>query len=126
MKREKIAENILLEGHNCAAAVLLAYADKHNLDRDFVLKLSAAFGIGMGNTKETCGAATGGVILAGLLSENSDNAMQLSSLFLEEFEKECGSTICKIIRGADNNGIPLCTCEAAVTNAVKIIEREFI
>lgn len=126
MNREDIADKVLTDGYNCAAAVVLAYIDKHGLDRDFVLRITSAFGVGMGNTKETCGAATGGVILAGLLSENSDEAMSLSSIFLDEFEKSCGSTICRVIRGSENNGLALCSCEFAVKNAVKIIEENFI
>ncbi len=124
MKRKEIADGVLTEGYNCAQAVLLAYGDKHGLDRDFVLKLASAFGVGMGNTKETCGAATGAVILAGLIAENNDEAMQFSALILERFEQRCGSTICRVIRGSENAGLPICSCEDAVRHAVDIVAEE--
>lgn len=126
MKRKDISDKVLADGYNCAAAVMLAYADKHKLDKDFVLRLSGAFGVGTGNMNETCKAATGAVMLLGLVSENSDAAMQLSSLFLEKFENSCGSTVCRKIRGLDNGGIPLCSCEDAVRNAVEILEKEIL
>ena len=47
MTRKEKAENLFLEGYNCAQAVVLAFEDMHGLDRVTAARLSSSFGGGM-------------------------------------------------------------------------------
>src|SRR5512142_3384750 len=54
------------QGYNCAQSVAAAYADEFGLDVATALKMTAGFGGGMGGLRETCGAVSGLVFIAGL------------------------------------------------------------
>jgi C_GCAxxG_C_C family probable redox protein len=51
------------DGFSCSQAVLSAYGEQFGLDREMALKVSGAFGGGMGHLGETCGAVTGAFML---------------------------------------------------------------
>lgn len=65
---ERIAKAVELfkEGYNCSQSVVAAYADVYGFTPDQALKMSASFGAGIGRMRETCGAACGMFLLAGL------------------------------------------------------------
>lgn len=60
------AEALFRQGFNCAQSVAAAYSDIYGLDEALVLRLAASFGGGIGRMRETCGAACGMFLLAGL------------------------------------------------------------
>ena len=51
---------------NCAQAVLSAFCGELGLDKTTALKVTLAFGAGMGRTGGTCGSVTGAYMVLGL------------------------------------------------------------
>lgn len=94
-------------GYNCAQSVTAAFADEYGFSEEQALKMSASFGGGIGRMRETCGAACGMFILAGLetgcidakdrlgKAENYAFVQQLA----EKFREENGSLICAELLG---------------------------
>lgn len=64
------AQSLFDEGYACSQAVLLAYADHFDLDKNTAKRISSTFGGGMGRLRETCGAVTGGFMVLGLAFGN--------------------------------------------------------
>ncbi len=60
------AVELFKRGYNCSQSVVAAFADLYDLTDDQALRVSASFGGGIGRMRETCGAACGMFILAGL------------------------------------------------------------
>ena len=60
------ATALFKEGHNCAQSVAMTFADLYGIDSQLMARLSASFGGGIGRMRETCGAACGMFLLAGL------------------------------------------------------------
>ena len=94
-------------GYNCAQSVTAAFADEYGYTEEQALKMSASFGGGIGRMRETCGAACGMFILAGLETgctdaENrqgkADNYALVQQL-AEEFRRDNGSLICAELLG---------------------------
>ena len=67
-KEERIekAVSFFKEGYNCSQSVVAAYADLYGFTREQALHMAASFGGGIGRMRETCGAACGMFLLAGL------------------------------------------------------------
>lgn len=67
-KEERIqkAVSFFKEGYNCSQSVVAAYADMYGFTPEQAFKMSAGFGGGIGRMRETCGAACGMFLLAGL------------------------------------------------------------
>ena len=65
---ERVAKAVgfFKEGYNCSQSVVAAYADVYGFTLEQALKMSASFGAGIGRMRETCGAACGMFLLAGL------------------------------------------------------------
>ena len=93
---------------NCAQAIFAMYNNAFNLsniDPATCLKLTAAFGGGIANTGNVCGALTGALMILGLKYGVSDNesankedimkVIMLSQQLLEKFEELHGSILCK-------------------------------
>lgn len=60
------AVELFKSGYNCSQSVVTAFADLYDLTEEQALRISASFGAGIGRMRETCGAACGMFILAGL------------------------------------------------------------
>ena len=76
---ERIEKAVALfkEGYNCSQSVVAAYADMYGFTQEQALKMAASFGAGIGRMRETCGAACGMFLLAGLetgCTDPKDNA----------------------------------------------------
>jgi C_GCAxxG_C_C family probable redox protein len=56
------------QGYNCAQATAATFADAVGLDEKTVLKVMAGFGGGMGGRRDTCGAVSAMVFVAGALA----------------------------------------------------------
>ena len=67
-KEERIEKAVSLfkEGYNCSQSVVAAFADMYGFTEEQALKMASAFGGGIGRMRETCGAACGLFMLAGL------------------------------------------------------------
>jgi len=60
------AEELFLQGYNCAQAVSCACTADCGVPPELVVKLATGFGAGMGRSQETCGAVTGAILALGL------------------------------------------------------------
>lgn len=94
-------------GYNCAQSVTAAFADEYGYTEEQALKMSASFGGGIGRMRETCGAACGMFILAGLETGSIDatdrEGKARNYAFVQElaeaFRQANGSLICAELLG---------------------------
>lgn len=101
------AEQLFLEGYNCAQAVFGAFSEDVHLPLDIAMKLSSSFGGGMGRLREVCGACSGIFMAAGLLygysgpeeGEIKARHYELIRHLADQFRSEQGSIICREILG---------------------------
>jgi C_GCAxxG_C_C family probable redox protein len=112
MSRSKIATDYFGSGYNCAQSVFAAFAADFDMPIDTGLKVSCAFGGGMGRRQKTCGAVTGALMALGMkygkaLNEPEEKkklTYDKTALFFAEFEKLHGSSNCKfLLNGLDMN-----------------------
>jgi C_GCAxxG_C_C family probable redox protein len=73
-KEESIAkaQSLFDEGYACSQSILLAFANRFNLDDNTAKLISSTFGGGMGRLRQKCGAVTGGFMILGLAYGNTD------------------------------------------------------
>ena len=96
-EEDRVAKAVALfrEGYNCSQSVVTAFADLYGFTREQALHMSASFGGGIGRMRETCGAACGMFLLAGLEKcavEGKDRESKAANYALvqelaEEFKK---------------------------------------
>ena len=106
-QRSLKAQELFTEGFNCAQSVVAAWADAYGLDKDMALRLSSSFGGGMGRMRQTCGAACGLFMLAGLETgsvSGPDRAQKAANYALvqklaAQFREEMGSLNCGELLG---------------------------
>lgn len=109
MNRVNEAVSLFQEGFNCSQAVFTTFAVEMGMDRDVALKVAQAFGGGMGQMGETCGAVTGAFMVIGLkygrTSVDDDEAKAktyaLVKEFVEKFKARNGTIICRELLGCD-------------------------
>lgn len=109
MYEDRIAQAVenFKNGYNCSQSVVAAFSDLYGLDRDLALKLSTSFGGGIGRMHETCGAACGMFMLAGLDSgsstagdkEGKSRNYAIVQQLAAEFKAENGSLNCGELLG---------------------------
>ena len=107
-KRVERAKALFHQGFNCSQSVFASCADLYGIeDEALALRLSASFGGGIGRMRQTCGAACGMFMLAGLENgsatpHDTEGKMQNYSLVQElavQFKEENGSLICSELLG---------------------------
>ena len=87
--------------------MLLAVAEKYNIQSDIIPGSATGFCGGMSRTAGLCGALVGGVMALGLLygRKSSDDSPKkiyaLSERLVRDFEKHLGSRNCSDILGCD-------------------------
>lgn len=94
-------------GYNCSQSVVAAFADMYGFTQEQAVRMSASFGGGIGRMRETCGAACGVFLLAGLetgATEAADRAGKAANYAVvqelaAEFKKRNGSLICRELLG---------------------------
>lgn len=106
---DRVARAVALfkEGYNCSQSVVAAFADLYGFTREQALHMSASFGGGIGRMRETCGAACGLFLLAGLEKcalEGKDRESKAANYALvqelaEEFRKRNGALRCADLLG---------------------------
>ena len=116
------------KGYNCAQAVVCAFKDKLDMDETVLYKIAEGFGSGLGNRKYLCGALTGAVMVAGLLSSSGDvqnstkkQTYKFSSEIAEYFHVHCNGVNCGEIKGIDTGKV-MTSCQDCITFAVNAIE----
>ena len=114
-KRVKRAKELFKQGFNCSQAVFAACADLYGIDdEELALRLSASFGGGIGRMRQTCGAACGMFLLAGLQNgsaipgdaEGKKNNYTLVQDLAAKFKDENGSLICAELLSGTRNQEP--------------------
>jgi C_GCAxxG_C_C family probable redox protein len=126
------------DGYNCAQSVLMACAG----ESENAVKVSAAFGGGMGRLQKTCGAATGAYIYfgmtygaPGLPGENDKlQVYERVKTFNRIFIERNGTDLCSELLGEDLNtpegksrikelDLHARVCEKCISDAIEIIEK---
>ncbi len=90
-------------GNNCGQATAAPFAADYGLDADLVARAMAGFGAGMGGLRETCGAVSAMVFVAGLhagagVADDHAKKRTLYRLVKQvcgEFKLVHGTTVCR-------------------------------
>ncbi len=106
MHKQK-AEMLFKQGYNCSQAVLLAFCDELNMDKETAARLASSFGGGIGRMREVCGAVSGMCMVAGLCKGYSDpkdmegkkRHYSLIQKMANEFKEKNSSIICRELLG---------------------------
>ena len=140
MERQYYASKLFFEGHNCAQAVAMAFADVIHLEEKFCAKAVSSFGGGMGRMREVCGAVSGMLFVAGILygyDTKDDDAIKKEHYtrvqeLAGKFRDEVGSIICReILKNPPSDPTPTPRteqyykdrpCAHLVVTAVRIME----
>lgn len=101
------AVELFKSGYNCSQSVVGAFADMYGFTEEQAFRMSASFGGGIGRMRQTCGAACGMFLLAGLEKgavEGKDREGKAANYALvqelaAEFKKRNGSLICAELLG---------------------------
>jgi len=140
-KKEKALE-YFRNKFNCSQAVFTVFGKEYGLSADDCLKLSCAFGGGMGRQQQTCGAVTGALIALGMKygkgindpEEKKQYTYLKTREFFQKFSELNGSVNCReLLDGLDMNDpedlqkimeLKLfdLKCEKYVADAVKIVD----
>ena len=97
------------EGFACSQSILSTYGEELGLNRELGLKVSGAFGGGMVNMGDTCGAVTGALMVIGLKYGRTiatdtvakEMTYNFAEEFLEEFKQRNKTIVCKELLGCD-------------------------
>lgn len=103
MEHKALAEEFFRAGYNCAQAVVVAFHDTLGISERQAARLSSSFGGGMGRMRETCGAVSGMLLVAGLLygydvpgdDESKKRHYQLVQALAGKFREKEHSIICR-------------------------------
>lgn len=101
------AVELFKSGYNCSQSVVAAFADMYGFTQEQAVRMSASFGGGIGRMRETCGAACGLFLIAGLetgATEATDREGKAANYAVvqelaAEFKKRNGSLICGVLLG---------------------------
>lgn len=116
MERGEKAKKLFMEGYNCAQAVVLAFDDVIDLDRDTAARLASPFGGGMGRLREVCGCVSGMAMVCGALKgyEDPKAGKEKAELYAmiqkaaEKFKEENGSIVCReLLAGITKDANPV-------------------
>ncbi len=114
------------DGYNCAQAVACAFLDMVDIDEKTLFAILEGFGGGMGGKEATCGAVSGSVAIASLLSSKGDVASGTKAAtyasvdsIVSEFLLQNKSLVCKDLRGLET-GVVLRSCDLCIEDAVRL------
>jgi C_GCAxxG_C_C family probable redox protein len=109
MNKIECAQDCLKRGFSCSQSVLSAFMEQLGLDRDTGLRISSAFGGGMGGHGEVCGAVSAAFMVIGLKygsagqhdDEERERIGKKAGMFMDRFKSRNGSILCRDLLGAD-------------------------
>lgn len=120
------ARSLNESGYNCAQAVACAFLDQVDMDERTLFAILEGFGGGMGGREATCGAVSGAVAIASLLSSKGDVASAtkaatyaLAESIVADFLHQNKSLACKDLRGLET-GVVLRSCDLCIEDAVRL------
>lgn len=142
MNRQEKALDYFGKKFNCSQAVFAVFAKESGLSEDDCLRISCAFGGGMGRQQYTCGAVTGALMVIGLkygkaLNDPHEKKIETylkTQEFFKRFEQLNSSINCKVLldgldmNNPDDHKIIMerklfdIKCGKYVTDAVSILE----
>lgn len=108
--REKVVESAksyAAKGFLCSESVLLAISNWLEIRSELIPKIATGFGAGIGGSSSICGAISGAIMALGLKFGRDEPKKQekpsywFASQFLQRFQKEFGSTMCRQLTGCD-------------------------
>ena len=142
MDHGALSKEMFCKGYNCAQAVVAAFHEELGMTESEAARLSSSFGGGMGRMRETCGAVSGMLLVAGLLwgygTPGDDEAKAAHYRLVQEmaakFRERTGSLICRELLGnppSDPNPTPRTAdfyktrpCAGFVALAAEILDQE--
>ena len=97
-----IAEQLFLQGYNCAQSVFCAFTDVTGYDIDTSARMASSFGGGLGRLRETCGVVCAAALVLGIVKgydnpadyEAKKRHYALVREFADRFKEENGSINC--------------------------------
>ena len=111
----KRAEELFMQGFNCAQSVAAAFADVYGYTEEQMLRVSAGFGAGIGRLRMSCGAFNAMALLAGLENgsvtpgdqQGKSQNYKLVQELAARFQQEHGSLICaELLKLKRGNHLP--------------------
>ena len=142
MDHGALSKEMFCKGYNCAQAVVAAFHEELGMTESEAARLSSSFGGGMGRMRETCGAVSGMLLVAGLLwgygtpgdDEAKADHYRLVQEMAAKFRERTGSLICRELLGnppSDPNPTPRTAdfyktrpCAGFVALAAEILDGE--
>ena len=126
--RQQQAAQFHAMGSNCAQSVACAFADKVDLDKVVLFKVTEGLGLGMGGMNGTCGAISAAAVLAGLKDSTGDLELANSKAVSYKDARECiarfleknQSVVCRDLKGVETGNV-LRACPDCISDAVEII-----
>ncbi|NLI37304.1 MAG: C_GCAxxG_C_C family protein [Bacteroidales bacterium] len=111
------AVELFKEGYNCSQSVVGAFADMYGFTPEQAFRMSSSFGGGIGRMRETCGAACGLFMLAGLetgATKGSDKEGKAANYALvqklaDKLKSKNGSIVCGVLLGLRKSEVELQT-----------------
>lgn len=139
---EKAAVLFREKKYNCAQSVFAAFNDLTGIDDAMAIRMSGAFGGGMGRLREVCGAVSGAIMVLSMLHAPADPADNTAKMefykkiqdFAARFREMHGTIICRELLGdqAGTGYVPaerteeyyrMRPCERMVYDSAAILEQ---
>jgi C_GCAxxG_C_C family probable redox protein len=103
------AVSLFQEGFSCSQSVCAAFCREFGFSEEQALKVSSAFGGGMGHNDEMCGAVTGALMVVGMKhgrvrvddEEAKTRCYKAAGEFMTQFKNIYGSVQCTDLLGCD-------------------------
>ena len=118
MMKQDEALALFKEGFSCSQAVFAAYAKDLGMDYEMALKVSQAFGGGMGGMRGECGAVTGAYMVISLIhgrtkAEDGEARLKTFNLvkeFANRFKELHQTTVCRhLLEGKSGSHYDMCS-----------------
>lgn len=141
MNNSEQAVKCFNDGFSCSQAVLSSSCEKYGLSKELAYKVSGAFGSGIAQLGETCGAVTGALMIIGLKygkyeiadMESKEHTFACVKKYTDIFKQQFGSIKCQDLIKYDisNNsellearkaGVFQSICPKLIQKSVEIVE----
>jgi C_GCAxxG_C_C family probable redox protein len=109
MGNVEVASSLFREGFSCSQSVCAAYSETYGFEKEQALKMSSAFGGGMGLNDEVCGVVSGALMVIGMKfgrvkaddGKAKKKCYSLAGEFFEKFKSRFGTVRCAGLLGCD-------------------------